>query len=103
MTCIKTKLPKKVSAIIKNNVSIGTFLPNGNAGEIPNIVNQLIKRKITFDLKVKTGGAFLFIIPPKETIKLPRDHSGPYLPVNDKSGHSIYPTKSFEEDFLKYD
>lgn len=85
---------------------LGILLPGGNSDEYRQIRAQLGARGVVFEevgVGHIGGKARKLVAAPRGTAgrvfhfdagevpKLPTDERGPYLPVEEESGHSIYP------------
>jgi hypothetical protein len=73
----------------------GCFLPAGNRDEFPLMRELLHRRGVHFD-EFEIRGAHFFVMPDTEKRKLPRDRKGPYIPVTEDSGHSIFEVTVFQ-------
>ena len=66
------------------------ILPSGNQGDFPLIEEQLKGRDVIFESRALKAGGRIYRIPSSEVHKLPKDEKGPYLPITEESGHSMY-------------
>lgn len=78
---------------------VGCVLPSLNAYEFPLIKKQLKNRGVRYGFKrLKTGGG-VFFFEKKEMRKLPKDDKGPYLPLDEETGYSVYNLNSDKAAF----
>jgi len=92
---------KKNKSKGNNLKQYGTLLPSGNSDTFDDIRRQLRSRRITWYERALKSGGVIFWMYESELHKLPADESEPikeYLPVDDKSGHSIYLVNSMLRD-----
>lgn len=69
----------------------GAYLGGGNEYEFPLIREQLRRRGVAWtELELKGGCGVAFHFDSSQLARLPADEKGPYLPVRDDDGHTIY-------------